>query len=222
MIARLGTGSALAASLLVVVAACGGPGPTGAPLPSAASSSTAPATSQSAPPATASTPAPSPIPAATGSTPAASGASAGAIAALLAHVPTLFRGNCLPEAVPDAGVVVAAACAPAGPADRIDYLQFDSVEAMNAAYAERLAAERPESLAEDCASQASEQPWYDAGNPSEIPDGRLACYSAPAVEGALEFMWTDEALLILSVAVAQTDYSRLYRWWHAAEPGPLR
>ena len=209
---------AAAAALLFAAAACSGNGPASGPV-TAGPGTPLPAPSTAGAPATPGGPVVASPPAAA---PSPSGVPA-AVADLLQHVPGMFRDTCVPD--PDAddpGAIAAVTCVNAGPTESIEYIQFESVDEMNAAYQARLAAEQPPDLQDDCDTYASEQPWTDSGDHSGNPSGRLACYPAPGPEGTKEFMWTDDSVVILSVTLAQGDYPQIYGWWNAAEPGPLR
>lgn len=137
-------------------------------------------------------------------------------AELLAHVPADIQATC-DELDPTAGFVgeldgaiAAVGCSPQdGTIDAI-YIEFDSVDSMNAAYAAQIGDVQRDSGS--CGTDATAEGSYTTGGDS-APAGRVLCYEA---DGQI-YWWTSDATSILAVA-SGPDLATVADFWTGAGP----
>jgi hypothetical protein len=134
---------------------------------------------------------------------------------LLRHVPTAFAGGCAPsDADPVNGLAAAVLCDPAGEIASAAYFRYDSVEALETAFAAVLADDSAVTEGTDC-SVGPTLVDYTIG---DQPGGRLACYLN---DGTAVALWTNPGLLMMAIgADASGDFGKLFAWWQDAGPLP--
>jgi hypothetical protein len=133
-------------------------------------------------------------------------------AALMTHVPTAFAGDCGP-ATPIKDATAGLICSPAASADQAEYYQFATKAAMDSAFDTQV----PNDLkGKDC-SKGPSLITYTINNQ---PAGRLACFPNAGSLGGVEFLWTDDNLLIASFGtLVSGSYKDANQWW-LKEAGP--
>jgi hypothetical protein len=134
---------------------------------------------------------------------------------LLRHVPTAFAGRCAPsDADPANGLMASVLCDPAGEIASAAYFRYDSVEALETAFAALLADDSAVTEGTDC-SVGPALVDYTIG---DQPGGRLACYLN---DGTAVALWTNPGLLMMAIgADASADFGKLFAWWQDAGPLP--
>jgi hypothetical protein len=139
-----------------------------------------------------------------------------AVLELLASVPSAWRDSCVPlRTVGDEAIVAGIVCAPAGEAEQAEYYRLTDRQALDAAFAQRVADARQALDAGDCAIGPSELTWSVPGGAS----GRVACHDNRDTLGGRVIVWTDEPALVLALGVRTTGgYPELYDWWLGAGP----
>lgn len=140
-----------------------------------------------------------------------------AVLDLLEHVPSAWRDSCTARRPVGADALVAGVvCAPAGDAVQAEYYHYATREALDAAFADRVAGAAGQNLDDgDCSVGPSQLSWSVPGG----SDGRIACFENRDALGGLQVVWTDTRLGILALGV-RTDagYGDLYAWWLGAGP----
>ena len=142
------------------------------------------------------------------------------VAALLTHVPSAFRGNCLP-ATPNAstGQVAGVVCNPAGAADQAEYYQYDTQADADADFTAIVQANGNNPSGTDCKTGSSQYSYTI----NQVPAGTLACYDNTGSLGGVVFIWTDDQLSMIAVGVLKSgSYSDLHAWWVSSDSGPIR
>ncbi len=134
---------------------------------------------------------------------------------LLDRVPAVFRSGCTDAAAdPANGLLATVQCAPAGAVGSAAYFRYDSVEALETAFAAVLAGDSAVTEGTDC-SVGPALVDYTIG---DQPGGRLACY---LVDGTAVALWTNPGLLMMAIgAEASGDFGKLFTWWQDAGPLP--
>jgi hypothetical protein len=134
---------------------------------------------------------------------------------LLRHVPIAFAGACAPsDADPANGLMASVLCDPAGEIASAAYFRYDSIEALETAWAAVLADDGPATEGTDC-SVGPALVDYTIG---DQPGGRLACYLN---DGRAVALWTNPGLLMMAIgAEASGDFGKLFTWWQDAGPLP--
>lgn len=134
---------------------------------------------------------------------------------LLDRVPTTIRSTCTPAAAdPANGLLAAVQCAPAGEIGSAAYFRYDSIAALESAFAAVLAGDSAVTEGTDC-SVGPALVDYTIG---DQPGGRLACY---LVDGTAVALWTNPGLLMMAIgADASSDFGKLFAWWKDAGPLP--
>ncbi len=134
---------------------------------------------------------------------------------LLDRVPATIRSSCTPAAAdPANGLLAAVQCAPAGEIGSAAYFRYDSIAALESAFAAVLAGDSAVTEGTDC-SVGPALVDYTIG---DQPGGRLACYLA---DGTAVALWTNPGLLMMAIgAEASGDFGKLFTWWKDAGPLP--
>lgn len=135
---------------------------------------------------------------------------------LLTHIPAAIASSCT-TAPASGSVVVSATCSVDAGGITVTYSEYDSADAMNAAYTKLRLDSQIESgtgTCEDHSTWPAEGPY----NVENAPAGRRLCTDQP---GSPTIFWTDDRLNFLSQASSQTtDYTRLVDFW-TNEAGPV-
>jgi hypothetical protein len=134
---------------------------------------------------------------------------------LLRHVPSAFAGGCAPsDADPANGLTASVLCDLSGEIASAAYFQYDSVEALETAFAAVLADDNAGTEGTDC-SVGPALVDYTIG---DQPGGRLACYLN---DGSAVALWTNPGLIMMAIgAEASGDFGKLFTWWQDAGPLP--
>ena len=141
----------------------------------------------------------------------------GLVNLLLEHIPAAYQPSCqeTPPSAAEPGALVAVACfrqASGAGAEIVEYVQFDSAQAMDEAYAQRLEQWFTEEEADSCQEGASESS-YSIGDETA---GEVFC--APQTAG-IRMDWTDMRLNILtSASEFEGSYADVYQTWQEAGP----
>jgi len=188
-------------------------GPTSTPLPgpgaSTSASHVAPTPANSAPPRTGGPTAGAsllPTPEASPATP---------YEAFLRHIPAAIRPSCTGGQA--TGIEFTTLCTTTN-GIRVIYDQYDTADAMNAAYQETFATVQIDANSGSCEDHST-WPAESTYNVNGAPAGHRLCADDP--NGAPTITWTDDQLAILSVATGQaTDVPGLIEFW-TNEAGPI-
>jgi hypothetical protein len=132
---------------------------------------------------------------------------------ILTYVPADIASSCTSDEPVDDGALEQVTCDP-GEGTSYIYVQFDSLESMNAVYQAGYSGYvAPDTVPDGrCTS----------GIPGEGPwdGGRVACFEGGGEQPALFFEWTNDALGILAYAIRfDGDWAALYDAWTSAGPG---
>ena len=128
------------------------------------------------------------------------------------HVPAAFSGNCTPTATDPANGLWPPCSAPRLEIRSAAYFRYDSLAALENAFAAVLADAGAITEGTDC-SVGPALVDYTVG---DRPAGRLACYLA---DGTAVALWTNMDLLMMGMgAEASGDFGRLFTWWQDAGP----
>jgi len=138
-----------------------------------------------------------------------------ALDALMGRVPEAHRATCLPfdGGGPEEGVVVSVRCEVADDLSAY-YHQYESVEALEAAYTQELERAGVERDGGDCSTEVPGEGGYTiAGEPA----GRVSCGE---FFDSIELSWTHEPTAIGATVFAERDLAALWQWW-LSESGPV-
>jgi hypothetical protein len=134
---------------------------------------------------------------------------------LTSYVPSAWQSTCqeTPVSAFELGALIAVVCQPtSGGANLAEYVAFDTLANMNAAYQARVDTYAVENSTTTCDSGPDETGYAING----VAAGRIMC--APQVAG-IRFDWTDERLNVLSTLTDfESSYSETHQSWLEAGP----